>query len=282
MISLGPQNFLKIEEFVLKFSGIVMSRLQQKGIRERIQRHMERLNLQSVDDYLFLLESATGPSVRDELMALVTVGESFFYRNPAQFRFLRQKLLPDLFARKRASGLRLLRAWSAGCSTGEEAYSLAHLLSGLQEQFPEFEMKITAGDINRKNLEWAEHGSYRHRSVRGQVKEFEEESGRPLGQEQVDGSFIVEPALRDLIDFQFQNLHDLESLKSLRGSDIIFCRNVLIYFDETFKEQLVQTFFQVLNPGGMLFLGETESLSTIQNGFKLVSCCGAFGYQKGD
>ncbi len=271
---------MRIENFVLNFSGIVMARLQQKGIHERIQKHLERLNVQNVDDYLLLLESTSSSQVRDELMSLVTVGESFFYRNPAQLQYLRQHLLPELFERKRASGSHLLRVWSAGCSTGEEPYSLAHLLSTYAGTYPEYTCSITAGDINRLNLQWAEKGIYRRRSVRAQVKEIEQLLGKPLGRDLDDGRFAVDPSLRALIEFQFQNLHDLESLKTLWGSDIIFCRNVLIYFEETFKERLVQTFFHLLNPGGMLFLGETESLSGIEQGFKLVSCGGAYGYRK--
>ncbi len=280
MIHLSPQSFARIEKFVLDFSGIVMARLQQKGIRERVQKHMERLNLQTVEDYLLLLESASSTLVRDELMSLVTVGESFFYRNPAQVLFLHDYLLPELFERKRLSGSHLLRVWSAGCSTGEEPYSIAHLLSSCTEMRQGCEVQIIAGDINRRNLDWAEKGVYRRRSIRSQVKEIEKMLDRPLGSELEDGRFRVDPRLREMIEFRFQNLHDLESLKSLWGSDIIFCRNVLIYFDETFKERLVQTFFHLLNPGGMLFLGETESLSGIEQGFKLVSCNGAYGYKK--
>lgn len=280
MIGFSPQEFRRIEEYIQGFSGIVMARLQQKGIRERIGKHMERLSLQSVDDYLLLLKSAAGLPVRDELMSLVTVGESFFYRNPAQFQFLRQKLLPELLAHKQKAGSRRVRIWSAGCSTGEEAYSLAHLLSAFGAQFSDCECLIIAGDINRRNLDLAEAGTYRRRSVRAHVKEFERDVGRPLGRDLDDGQFQVEPFLRDLIEFQFQNLHELESLKTLWGSDIIFCRNVLIYFEDAFKERLVQTFFNLLNPGGMLFLGETESLSGMEQGFKLVSCCGAYGYRK--
>ena len=213
-------------------------------------------------------------------MGIVTVGESFFYRNPDQFRFLAHEFLPALYERKREVGCRLIRIWSAGCSTGEEAYSLAHMVRFVQTHFPEMNIEILACDINRRNLGFAEKGLYRKRSMRGQATEMQNELKVPLGRNLENGAFQVVEELKSQVTFQYQNLRQLENLKSHQGSDIIFCRNVLIYFEDAFRQQLVQTFCDLLNPGGMLFLGETESISGL-DGLRLVPCRGAFGYLKG-
>lgn len=281
MIGISPRNFQHLEDYIYEFSGIVLHRVPEKGVRERIVQHINSLNIRKFDDYLLLLKSPSGERIRDELMARVTIGESFFFRNPSQFRFLAQEALPAIFSRKKAAGLNQIKIWSAGCSTGEEAYSLAYICDWFHGRNPGVLFEIVGSDINMKNLEKARQGSFRERSFRRHSADFESEFGTPLAIP-VPPDRQVELRLQNIVQFKFLNLKDLESLKTRGGSDIIFCRNVLIYFDESFRGHLIHTFHQLLNPGGLLCLGESEMVPPPHEGFELVSCLGAYAYRKVD
>jgi len=210
---------------------------------------------------------------------MVTVTESFFFRNPAQFRYLNRELLPALYLAKKVAEFTTISIWSAGCSTGEEAYSLAYMAADFRKTHPDISIELTATDINLRSLEYAKNGCYRKRSFRTHYDEILAEYKTPLAVETPDG-MVIEPAFRPLVDFQFVNLRNTERIRFFKGVDVIFCRNVLIYFDEKFRRDLVGIFHFLLEPGGYLFLGETESLPGGQDLFELVNLGGAFAYRK--
>jgi chemotaxis protein methyltransferase CheR len=269
----------EVRRLVLDYAGILLDRLGTKNMEERLHRHMEDLGVKTVDDYLFLLKAPSGGAVRDDLMSRITVSESFFFRNPNQFRYLATTLLPKLLNRTGLFRGMPIRIWSAGCSTGEEPYSLAHVLRWFKEQNPHVTFQITATDINATNIEKARTGRYRDRSLRDKSREFLHEFPGTLYFE-TDGGFQVTDEIRHSIQFKVLNLKDIPSLKSFAGSDIIMCRNVMIYFEDRFRETLLHAMHDALNPDGMLFFGETESLTVLHDHFELVGCQGAFGYRK--
>ncbi|RCK80137.1 MAG: Chemotaxis protein methyltransferase CheR [Candidatus Ozemobacter sibiricus] len=274
------ENYRALARFVQSYSGIIMERVAQKGVRERLTQHIQSLGISSIDDYLLLLQSPKSAALRGELISLITVSESYFFRNPDQFRYIARTLLPRLAANRQELGLRReIRVLSAGCSTGEETYSLAAICLWFQRRHPDLAITVVGADINPRNVELARAGIYRDRSFRQVSRDLRHEFGFPLYREIPEG-YAVEEELRRFVQFKTLNLKDPDALKCHAGSDIIMCRNVLIYFEETFRNALLQTFQGLLNPGGMLFLGETESLAAVPAGFELVPCLRAYGYRK--
>ncbi|HOY66109.1 MAG TPA: protein-glutamate O-methyltransferase CheR [Candidatus Ozemobacteraceae bacterium] len=281
MIRITPQHRNALAEFVREYAGILLSRVSPRGLDGKIAQHAEELGFKTMDEYLGFLESGIGARARDELMSRITVGESFFFRNPGQFRYLARTFLPEVYREKRRLGLDSIRIWSAACATGEEAYSLAYVADWFRTRNEGVEIEVFATDINQRLLEQAKAGEFRGRSFRRQSREIRDEFEFPLPPEAgEDACFHVGDRIRRLVRFQIQNLKDAGGLKSHAGSDIIMCRNVLIYFDEEFRQRLVTAFHGLLNPGGMLFLGETESLPPMPGVFELQSCNGAYGYRK--
>jgi len=279
MINLTSDNLQKIEKFILDYSGIVISRIPAKGIQEKIGQHIALLGLNSVEDYIFLLKSPSGGLIRDELMSRITVAESFFFRNPSQFKYISTELFSEFVENRRALDLNEIKIWSAGCAGGEEPFSVAYIVKWFLRAKPDAKFYITASDINSRNLEKARQGLFKPRSFRKQSWEFQKEYKLPLTEENSDG-YRIRREIREIVNFKFLNLKDIDSLKTQAGSDIILCRNVLIYFEERFRIELAAMFHKLLNPGGMLFLGETESLSSFNELFELKHCLGAYGYRK--
>ncbi len=281
MIRITPQHRNTLAEFIRDYAGILLSRVSPHGLDEKIDKHAEELGLHSMEDYLALITSRIGARALDELMSRITVGESFFFRNPGQFRFLAQTLLPAIWREKKRLGLNVIRSWSAACATGEEAYSLAYIADWFKRRDGGVQLEVVATDINQRLLEHARIAEYRGRSFRRQSREIRDEFELPIPTDDGENEpFRVSDGIKRLVRFQIQNLKDLGGLKCHAGSDIIMCRNVLIYFDEEFRQRLVRTFHGLLNTGGMLFLGETESLPPMPGVFELKNCNGAYGYMK--
>ena len=133
--------------------------------------------------------------------------------------------------------------------------------------------------INKASIERAKVGTFRPRSFRNRSWQFQRKMGITLARE-FRGDYLVEEKIRRCVHFKKLNLRELENLNCMAGSDIIMCRNVLIYFEETFRLELINAFHKLLNPGGMLFLGETESLPHLPEKFELIKCYDAYGYRK--
>ncbi len=194
--------------------------------------------------------------------------------SPPQIEAFKYKVLPDLLAALSAS--RRLRLWSAGCSTGEEPYTMAMVLSEvLGDELASWDIRIQASDLSPKALRSAENATYNEYALRGvnpavRQRYFEETGGLYR---------VVEP-IRRLVNFEHLNLSDPAPAGHLDEFDVIFCRNVLIYFDEELKRTVVSRLYESLKTGGYLFIGHSESLHNISRAFKLVHFPGALGYRK--
>jgi chemotaxis protein methyltransferase CheR len=179
--------------------------------------------------------------------------ETGFFRYPSVFDALEKKVLPELQMRKFWENPRSLRIWSAGCSTGEEAYSIAMTVADVIEFNEAWKVHILASDISRQALECADRGIYDARDVEPISIHHREQYFTRSG-----SNFVVKPQLRSMITFAPMNLAQVVYMGKF---DCIFCMNVLIYFSEERQTQLVQRFFDYLEPGGYLFLGHAESIS---------------------
>lgn len=236
---------------------------------------MEQLGLDREDEYYARLRGGASRLVEVELrhlLNLVTVTETCFFRDASQFRLLRDHIMPGLIA----GGRRVLRIWSAGCSSGEEAYSIALTLAdmGLYAPSSGWTIEIVGTDLNSTMLEKARSGVYTARAVRnveGRLLErYFEHDGK---------AFHLSDEIRRRVTFEFGNLTQTP-MPSSGQQDIVFCKNVAIYFRPEVTRKLVRGLHDTLTPGGLLFLGHAESLWQMSEGFEVVEHERAFCYRK--
>ena len=242
---------------------------------------MEQLGLVREDEYLDRLRGAASSIVEAELrnlLNLVTVTETCFFRDTSQFRLLREHILPALMSKRstRTNSSKRIRIWSAGCSSGEEAYSIAITLDamGLFQRFPDWTIEIIATDLNTMALEQARRGVYTERAVRNV-------EGRLLDDYFVrDGkTFALNEGIKARVTFEFGNLTQTP-MPSTGPQDIVFCKNVAIYFHPDVMRKLLEGLYDTLAPDGYLLLGHAESLWQVSDDFTLVEHDRAFCYRK--
>ena len=276
---LEKKQLEKIKTLIHDYSGILLERVSSRRIDEKILSQMKKHNISRIDDYCSMLAANTiSNSIMDDLLAELTVNESYYFRNPGQFDYIIEQFLPSLFESRGVKNP--VRIWSAGCARGEETYSIAMVAQYFIDKVPGCSFFINAGDINSKNLVFARKGEYSKRSLRNHIDRYEKMLGIRLGNRDDKGSCCVDSRLQSLVNFKKLNLKKIQNLKSFAGSDIIFCRNVLIYFDEQFRIELVNEFLKYLSPGGLLLLGESECIPKQCSGFELISYKGSYAYRK--
>jgi chemotaxis protein methyltransferase CheR len=199
------------------------------------------------------------------------------FRSPPQLDALRNVILPQLIAVKGALGYKRLRLWSAGCSTGEESYTLAmFLLEESERRLAGWAFEIVATDLNDNSLAAAKAGIYGEYALRSTSELLRRKYFHPQENKKLQAS----DKLKSLIRFERVNLNDDSKMLFQKGMDVIFCCNVLIYFDLASKRKVMQHFHSNLQPGGYLFLGHAESLYQVDDKFHLVHFPGTIGYWK--
>jgi len=271
-LKFSDRDYHAITEFVYKTAGINLLEGKKELVRTRLGKRMRQLQMTDFSTYFKLvMNDTTGEEIIFLLDALATNLTSFF-REDQHFTFMASTMLPALEAKYRAKGKRRLRIWSAACSSGEEPYTIGMVIL---EKSPYFgqggDCKILATDISTKVLSIAQKGLYgpeRMKTVPPMLvtKYFQKVSG-----EKGHAMYQVTPQLRDLIAFRRLNLMDPLPFKN--PLDLIFCRNVMIYFDKATIGRLINKYYQILAPGGYLFIGHSESLSGLTHDFKYVKPC---------
>jgi len=258
--AMTDREFARFAEFIYDQCGIKMPPAKKTMLEARLQKRLRTLGMgsfQGYADYLFSREGAGLELVH--LIDVVTTNKTDFFREPAHFDYLVAKALPDL-AESRGAGFRKgLSLWSAGCSSGEEPYTLAMVLAEFAEQNQGFSYSILATDICTTVLDKAKMAIYDEERV--------EPVSLPLkrkyllrGKDGQKGLVRIAPELRSRI--RFRRLNFMDDDFGLRDPmDIIFCRNVIIYFDKRTQEKLLNKFCRHLIPGGYLFMGHSETLS---------------------
>jgi chemotaxis protein methyltransferase CheR len=277
----GPPDpdLVRIRDVVYQVAGIFHPNNKLRLLLDRCGRRMKELKTTSLREYL---ECLTVRATRQtELVALlneITIGETCFFRNQPQLDALRQVVLPKILEAKASLPLRRLRIWSAGCSTGEEPHTLAMLL--LEEshgRLKDWNIEILATDLNERSLAHAKNAIYGTYSTRNLTPHFSQKYFLPAGE-----LLQVQPVVRNLITFSRLNLSDDGRMTFMKGMDIIFCCNVLIYFDLASKRRVFQHFYNNLLPHGYLFLGHSESLYGVSDDFRLIHLPGSTAYIKGE
>jgi chemotaxis protein methyltransferase CheR len=267
-IPLTDREFTRLSALIYKQCGINLHGGKQQLVQARLAKRLRTGGFDSVSAYLdHVLADATGAELTSLIDSISTNLTSFF-REVKHFDYLVQKFLPALIERKvKAGGDRRIRAWSAGCSTGEEPYSLAITLLDAVAGKGAWDIKLLATDISTKVLRSAQQGTYdteRVAPVSAAQKAKYFTRYRAAGVE----TYQAMPSLREIIRFRHLNL--MEDWPFIGPFDFIFCRNVMIYFDKPTQERLVRRYFNCLPAGGMLFTGHSESLTGIAHDFRYV------------
>lgn len=273
----GDPYLHRIRDLISDVAGIYHPESKFYYLRDRCARRMHALKVPTLAEYHdHLTRGVDRESELRELLNEVTVGETCFFRNPAQLEALTRQVLPPIVAAKARLGFRRLRVWSAGCATGEEAYTLAMVL---QEETPsllrDWSFEVVATDINERSLEHAREGVYNDYALRNVPLYFRQKYFERRGEQ-----FRVRDELRRSLHLGRLNLRDDSRMVFMKGIDVIFCCNVLIYFGAQPKRRVIQHFHNNLLPGGCLFLGHSESLFGLFDDFKLTHFPLAAGHFK--
>ncbi len=270
--TLSHEAFLAIRSLVRSFAGIQLSDDTRTAVERRLGERVKALALASFDDYArYLSQNVRGASELELAVELIATNETYLFREMPQLRAFEHDILPEL--RKLGEVRRSMSVWSAGCSTGEEVYTLAILLaeSGF---FDGFTVRVLGSDISRRVLQTARKGVYRESSFRAMPSQY----GRHFARE-AQGMAIA-PEVRALCQFAHFNLLDEERAVLIGRVDAIFCRNVLIYLDADARSRIVRMFYERLHPGGYLMLGHSESLLHMSTDFETVQLEGTLAYRK--
>jgi chemotaxis protein methyltransferase CheR len=275
--NLGDPAWIRIRDLIYQVSGIYQAENKFYLLVSRANRRMKAVGARSPREYLeFLTARPNRDSEMRNLLNEITIGETCLFRSLPQIDALRRVVIPSLAESKRKMSFTKLRFWSAGCSTGEEPYTLAMILmEETQTTLKGWTFEVVATDLNDRSVAKAQEGVYNDYAVRNVPPEFMSKYLIKSGTE-----FRVADSLRSHITFTRLNLLDDSKMLFMRGLDAVFCCNVLIYFDGKSKGRTVQHFFSALLPNGYFFLGHSESLFGINEKFRLVHFPGATAYWK--
>lgn len=275
---LTPNDFIRFRDFIHANSGIYLEDYKKEALEVSLRALMRPYDIDRYADYYRILEKGEdGDEEFKKLLDLVTVNETCFFRNPAQLEALRRHVLPEIIKRKEAAGDRTIRVWSAGCSTGEEAYSIAITLTEALPDPGSWRIDILATDISRQVLADAQRACYGARALR----ETPAVILRRYFTAQPDGKQCLDTRIVDMVSFNYHNLvKEPYPLLILGGWDIIFCRNVIIYFKMETVREVVTGFYNALHDGGYLFMGHAETLYKVNVDFIPVHIGHAYVYKK--
>ena len=259
-------------------------------LQDRLQRRLRECQLDSFYSYYRLLISEDGKEELSRLLENLTINETSFFRNKAQLDLFHKHILEDLLSAKHQSGDCLIRIWSAGCSTGQEPYTIAMLVADALAYFqlrnpngydpplpkplvpPPWKLEILASDISYSALRAGQQGVYSEHQMASVDYSY-----RLRYFDKVGERYAVKQALRELVHFDF---HNLKTEFLPQRNDVIFCRNVMMYFDEAEQKRLVEKFWRCLNPGGFLLVGHAESLLGLTKKFVMVHRNSGTAYQQ--
>lgn len=275
-LKISDQEFTDLRDFIYDECGIYIADNRKYLLENRLGNRLKRLNLKNFDEYYNLLRFDAGKAAElKKLYEVITTNETSFFRNPPQLEVFQKEVLTDVLKKARTTG-KQLRIWSAGCSTGEEPYTISMLIhETLKTEIAGWDIRITANDLSERVLESARRAVYNDYTLRTTPEEIAAKYF-----ERDNGSNKLKPEVKRLVSFGQINLKDRIMIRRVPRSQIVFCRNVIIYFDDEMKKQVINAFYDNLLPGGYLIIGHSESLHNITRAFKPIHYPGAIIYQK--
>lgn len=267
-ISVGPKitedEFENLRNLIRDKCGIYFDDGSRYILEKRLSGRLKELKFNTFKEYIFYLKY--DKKKEDEftfIYDVITTNETYFFREDYQLKAFKEEIIPDIMHLKKDD--KNIRIWSAGCSTGEEPYTIAMIVSEITDLLKNFKVSIFGSDISQRCLKIAREAIYNQNSFRTtselQRKKFFDEIE--------SGKWMVKQNIRELVSFGQLNLLDRTKMSILPTMDIIFCRNVLIYFDMNSRKKVIENFYNKLIPGGFLLLGHAESLINISTDFTI-------------
>lgn len=272
-ITIRDEDFKKFQEFFYRKTGISFDPNKRYFVDKRLVDRIEATNCGSFRDYFMMLRLQGLNEEMQHLTNIMTVNETYFLREEFQFQCLVDSLLPEIVARKRDDGP--IRIWSIPSSSGEEPYSIAMYLLEKWPSLAQWDVEIISSDIDTGILRKARAGLYSPRSVQNVPARWMQKYFKS-----VDGEYQICDDLRQAVEFTKVNLAEPADTRSYRDFDVIFCRNLLIYFDDVSRKAAAETFYDAMKPGSFLCLGHSESMSRISSSFLVRRFVDAIVYQK--
>ncbi len=276
-ITMSEAQFNTLRKIVYERSGIHFQDSKKYVLESRLSRRLEEMNFENFDQYLMFLTA--GPYQTDEFQEMfnrITINETSFFRNEPQLEVFEKEILPEVLEARKDT--KRLRIWSSASSTGEEPYTLAiQIHRTLGVRLPDWHVEILGTDISEKVLMTAQSGVYPSYSIRTLnplilKRYFTEEKG----------TYALDPTIKSMVRFELLNLKDAISARRFGTWDVIFCRNVMIYFDDQMKTHCTKLFYDQLAKDGALFIGHSETLRNIDVPFEPIPVPHAFAYKKAD
>ena len=268
------EDFLKFREFFYRKTGIHFEDSKRYFVDKRLVERIEATGSGNFRSYFTMLRFQTSGEELQTLINSMTVNETYFFREEHQFKCLVNSLLPQITKTKKPGSP--IRIWSIPSSSGEEPYSIAIYLTEFWTGIAIWDVEIMASDIDTNILKKARAGKYSPRSVQHLPERLLSRHFKRLP----DGDYQISDDFRQAVEFTRVNLLDPDDTRPYRGFDVIFCRNLLIYFDDLSRRRAADVFFDALNPGGFICLGHSESMSRISSVFKVCKFPEAIVYQK--
>ncbi len=266
--SISSANFGFLCRTIYDDSGIVLDQSKMYLVQARLTPLASSEEFKTLDDLCDLIRAVGGRRIRDRVVDAMTTNETLLFREGRPFDALREKIIPELTSRQSD---RTLRIWSATCSTGQEAYSIAMIWRELD--IAGWSMRLVGTDLSASVLDQARQGRYhQHEVKRGLPPDYLEKYFDAEGTD-----WTIKPEIRAMVEWEKFNLRD--SMAAMEPFDIILCRNVLIYFDDETKGRILENLRRALKPGGYLLLGSTESTLSTNSRFKRLAVGSANAYQ---
>jgi chemotaxis protein methyltransferase CheR len=289
-IQLTEPELKLLQTLVYQECGMYFDERRVHFLRDRLQRRLKATGIDSFYNYYRLLTSHDGKNELKELLENLTVNETSFFRNKPQLDLFQKNTLEAILSRKQQRRDFNLRLWSAGCSTGQEPYTMAMMVADALAYYylrnplpfempspkplipPPWKVEILASDINYSVLRAAQEGLYLDHHM-----EQVDYNSRLRYFDKTGDRYAIKKNLKELVHFDF---HNLKTEFLPQRNDVIFCRNVMIYFDEAEQKRLINKFYRCLNPEGYLFIGHAESLFGLTDKFKMIHLNNGTAYQR--
>jgi chemotaxis protein methyltransferase CheR len=277
MIDLSVEQFEKLSQQIYQKLGLYFDDKKMYFLKTRVAKRMAALGMGDPKEYIFMVGYADPEGVEMQALAnLITTNETYMFREYEQLQAFANHCLPEVLSVKQSLGKKTLRIWSAGCSSGEEPYTLAMIIQEVFPQAQSWDCEIVATDIDENMLRKVMAARYGQRAVNDVPEEYRQKYLIANGDE-----YIVRPRTAALVQTLHLNLNNRMAMRAMRGFDFVFCRNVLIYFDDLSRKSVVDHFYNALNPGGYIFLGHSESVGRMTAAFQLRRFEDHLVYRKG-
>ncbi|MBF0380460.1 MAG: methyltransferase [Magnetococcales bacterium] len=260
----SDNDFERLSKFIYNNFGIRVPKSKKSSLPQWLKKRIETLGIPSCREYIDrVLDPSQGDEELTHFIDVVTTNKSGFFHEPEHYEYLARQVLPKLVHNNGAGVGRPLMLWSAGCSSGEEPYTMTMVLKEFSERIPgiNFKAKVLATDISKKALSKAQDAVYKMQKVEELPMQIKKKY-LLKSKDSRKNLVRIDSSLRSMVSFRQLNLMD-DKFRLREAFDVIFCRNVIHYFDHQTKEKLINKFYNHLNPGGFLFIGNSETLDQI-------------------